>query len=96
MAAARSRVADDNYNDVLTAPNRLEPAGKQACIGKTHASTHLVWISQGIGDALTVFRKQVRMSFSDMSLSLIGQFDLSIQVWAIELSGHIIPPTWLL
>jgi hypothetical protein len=63
MTSTRVQSADDNHNDVFTAANRLEPAGKQACADETCAPAHLVRIGQGVSDTLAMFGKQVGVPF---------------------------------
>ena len=88
MVVAIDGFADDDHYNMLATAKGPEPAGKQPCVGETGTPAHLVWIGQDVGDALTMFRKQVRMPFGNVLFSFVGQLHLSVQAWTGE-SCHL-------
>lgn len=76
------------YHHVLTAPQiRIPPRAKPG-ISESSGPANLIRIRERFSDPLSVLRRQIRMSFSDMTLLFLGQLDLPLQVRAGKLGHH--------
>jgi hypothetical protein len=88
----RLLLTNDHDDDVLASAQVSISSRKQPGTAEPSASTDLVRNGQGVYDALPMLRQQIWRPFGDVTLPLLCQINLTLQIGARKSAHHRGPP----